>query len=91
MLGQTAQLMGVEPGLSALANQVIVLNSGTTGNPAVQEKQSTQQPVQINFAPVINMSGNADKREIQNVLSDEYEKFKRFMKRYNKDGGRVEF
>ena len=91
LLGQTAQLMGVEPGLSALANQVIVLNSGTTGNPAVQEKQSTQQPVQINFAPVINMSGNADKKEIQNVLSDEYEKFKRFMKRYNKDGGRVEF
>lgn len=91
LLGQTAQLMGVEPGLSALANQVIVLNSGTTGNPAVQEKQSTQQPVQINFAPVINMSGDADKKEIQNVLSDEYEKFKRFMKRYNKDGGRVEF
>lgn len=91
LLGQTAQLMGVEPGLSALANQVIVLNSGTTGNPAVQEKQSTQQPVQINFAPVINMSGDADKKEIKNVLSDEYEKFKRFMKRYNKDGGRVEF
>ena len=91
LLGQTAQLMGVEPGLSALANQVIVLNSGTTGNPAVQEKQSTQQPVQINFAPVINLSGDTDKKEIQNVLSDEYEKFKRFMKRYNKDGGRVEF
>ena len=91
LLGQTAQLMGVEQGLSALANQVIVLNSGTNGNPAVQEKQSTQQPVQINFAPVINMSGNADKKEIQSVLSDEYEKFKRFMKRYNKDGGRVEF
>lgn len=91
LLGQTAQLMGVEPGLSALANQVIVLNSGTTGNPAIQEKQSTQQPVQINFAPVINMSGDADKKEIHNVLSDEYEKFKRFMKRYNKDGGRVEF
>lgn len=91
LLGQTAQLMGVEPGLSALANQVIVLNSGTTGNPVVQEKQSTQQPVQINFAPVINMSGDADKKEIKNVLSDEYEKFKRFMKRYNKDGGRVEF
>lgn len=91
LLGQTAQLMGVEPGLSALANQVIVLNSGTTGNPAVQEKQSTQQQVQINFAPVINLSGDTDKKEIQNVLSDEYEKFKRFMKRYNKDGGRVEF
>lgn len=91
LLGQTAQLMGVEQGHSALANQVIVLNSGTNGNPAVQEKQSTQQPVQINFAPVINMSGNADKKEIQSVLSDEYEKFKRFMKRYNKDGGRVEF
>ena len=91
LLGQTAQLMGVEPGLSALANQVIVLNSGTTGNPAVQEKQSTQQPVQINFAPVITLSGDTDKKEIQNVLSDEYEKFKRFMKRYNKDGGRVEF
>lgn len=91
LLGQTAQLMGVEPGLSALANQVIVLNSGTTGNPAVQEKQSTQQPVQINFAPVINLSGDTDKKEIQNVLSDEYEKFKRFMKRYNKDGGRVKF
>lgn len=91
LLGQTAQLMGVEPGLSALANQVIVLNSGPTGNPAVQEKKSMQQPVQINFAPVINMSGDTDKKEIQNVLSDEYEKFKRFMKRYNKDGGRVEF
>lgn len=91
LLGQTAQLMGVEPGLSALANQVIVLNSGTTGNPAVREKQSTQQPVQINFAPVINLSGDTDKKEIQNVLSDEYEKFKRFMKRYNKDGGRVKF
>lgn len=92
LLNQTAQMLGVsvgaDSGLSALASQILVLNNegGASSSPAGNQ---SSQPVVVQYSPNITIEGNADKETIESVLNDEYEKFKRYMKQWEKDGGRL--
>lgn len=45
----------------------------------------------VTFAPVIQISGEASKKDVDEALSNAYEKFKGFMARYEKDKRRLAF
>lgn len=92
LLGQTAQMLGVGVGsgggLTALARQILVLDEGG-GTASNSTRNQSSQPIVIQYSPTITIEGDADKGTIESALSDEYEKFKRYMKRWEKDGGRL--
>ncbi len=92
LLGQTAQLLGVSVGtnngMTNLANQILVQSNGSGVSGRSAGNQSSQ-PIVIQYSPTIKIEGNADREMVEGVLSDEYENFKRYMKRWEKEGGRV--
>lgn len=90
LLGQTAQMLGVNVGqevsLGSLARQILLLDSASS---ASHNQAKSDQPMVIQYSPSITIEGDADKETVESVLSDEYEKFKRYMKQWEKDGGRL--
>lgn len=89
LLSQTAQMLGVGDGLSSLAAQVIVLSNGGAGIAGAQAGKQSSQPITVHYSPKITIQGDADRSMVESVLSDDYEKFKRFMDRWKKESGRV--
>lgn len=90
LLGQTAQMLGVNVGqevsLGSLARQILLLDSASSDS---HNQAKSDQPMVIQYSPSITIEGDADKETVESVLSDEYEKFKRYMKQWEKDGGRL--
>ena len=82
-------MMGVGDDLSSLASQVIVLNGGSGAAAAAQAGNQSSQPINVHYSPKIIIQGNAEKSVIEGALSDDYEKFKRFMNRWKKESERV--
>lgn len=89
LLAQTAQMLGVGDGLSSLAAQVIVLSNGGAGTAGAPAGKQSPQPITVHYSPKITIQGDADRSMVESVLSDDYEKFKRFMDRWKKESGRV--
>lgn len=89
LLAKTAQMMGVGDDLSSLASQVIVLNGGSGAAVAAQAGNQSSQPINVHYSPKIIIQGNAEKSVIEGALSDDYEKFKRFMNQWKKESERV--
>ncbi len=46
---------------------------------------------QITYSPIFNIYGDADSAEIEKAADDSFEKFKRYMRQYEKDRRRVAF
>lgn len=56
-----------------------------------QNEQKANQEYSITFAPVIQISGNANKEDVDYALQEGYQQFEQFMKRYEKDKKRKDF
>lgn len=46
---------------------------------------------QFVFAPNITITGDADRQQIASIMEDEYEKFKAFMDKYNRENNRTRY
>ncbi len=46
---------------------------------------------QFVFAPNIQITGDADRQQIASIMEDEYEKFKAFMDKYNRENNRTRY
>ena len=43
------------------------------------------------IAPNITITGDADRQQIASIMEDEYEKFKAFMDKYNRENNRTRY
>ena len=68
------------------------LSGVSTASNAPQSTNSTNNsPIKIIFSPNITIEGNADKQQLQNAMSGEFDRFKKMMNQYLKENQRLNF